>query len=156
MTDTPEIPMYELTYEWPVVIILGSGERLNLSTLDNTDYRDAARKTKVLVEQHRSDDPPERIERAGAWVASVLPGLDSNSGPAAVRSGETLRGATPQRRIRGLSSSACPTRSVDRLRDLAWEWQAGDVVGAVDDVVGHSHLFVDVGLSEHDDALGLG
>ena len=34
MTDTPETPTFELTYEWPVVIILGSGERLNLSTLD--------------------------------------------------------------------------------------------------------------------------
>ena len=65
MTDTPEIPTFELTYEWPVVIILGSGERLNLSTLDNTDYRDAARKMKELVEQLRSDDPPEWIECAG-------------------------------------------------------------------------------------------
>ena len=33
MTDMPEIRTFELTYEWPVVIILGSGERLNLSTL---------------------------------------------------------------------------------------------------------------------------
>ena len=73
MTDTPEIPTFELTQEWPVVIILGSGERLNLSTLDNTDYRDAARKMKELVEQLRSDDPPEWIECAGAWVpASCL------------------------------------------------------------------------------------
>ena len=38
MTDRPKIPMFELRYEWPVVIILGGGERLNLSTLDNTDY----------------------------------------------------------------------------------------------------------------------
>ena len=55
---------------------LGSGERLNLSTLDNTDYRDAARKMKELVEQHRSDDPPERIECAGAWLrASAIDAL---------------------------------------------------------------------------------
>ena len=46
MTNTPEIPTFELTYEWPVAIILGSGERLNLSTLDNMDYGDAARKMK--------------------------------------------------------------------------------------------------------------
>ena len=71
MTDTPEIPTFELTYEWPVVIILGSGERLNLSTLDNTDYGDAARKMKELVEQLRSDDPPEWIECAGAASAGA-------------------------------------------------------------------------------------
>ena len=74
ITDTPEIPTFALTYEWPVVMILGSGGRLDLSTPDNTDYGDAARKLKEFVEQHRSDDPPEWIECAGAWVRACYLG----------------------------------------------------------------------------------
>ena len=44
MTDTPEIPTFELTYEMAGRDHSRQRERLNLSTLDNTDYRDAARK----------------------------------------------------------------------------------------------------------------